>query len=95
MRPVQLQKAYKSPRHKLLQFFEQSRDQWKAKCRQAKVDLKRFKNRLRRLESRKDELQAQLTMLRQENRRLSKLNHDLTSELTTLKKSEHNSIPPV
>jgi predicted nuclease with TOPRIM domain len=93
MRSVQLQKSYKSPRHKLLQFFEQSRDQWKAKCRQAKADLKRLNNRLRRVESRKDELQAQLTVLRQENRRLSQRNHVLTGELTTLKKSEPSSLP--
>ena len=93
MRSVQLEKSDESPRHKLLQFFEQSRDQWKAKCRQAKADLKRLKTRLQRVESRKDDLQAQLLVLRQENRRLSQLNQDLTSELVTLKKSEPSRLP--
>jgi hypothetical protein len=38
---------YKSPRHKLLRFFEKSRDQWKAKCLSAKATVKRLQNRVR------------------------------------------------
>ena len=36
MLAVELAKRYKSPIHKLLRFFERSRDGWKAKCQAAK-----------------------------------------------------------
>ncbi len=38
---------YKSPRHKLIRFFEKSRNQWKAKCLEAKKQIKYLKNRLK------------------------------------------------
>jgi hypothetical protein len=46
--------CYKSPRSKLVKFFEKSRDQWKAKCREAKALVKRLKNRVRYLEQSRD-----------------------------------------
>ena len=48
---------YKSPRRKLLRFFEKSRDQWKDKCLEAKAAVKRLQNRVRFLEKSKDRLQ--------------------------------------
>ena len=41
-------KSYKSPQHKLVPFFAQSRDQWKAKCRDAKATLKQLKKKVQR-----------------------------------------------
>ena len=32
--------TYKSPQRKLVKFFQRSRDQWKAKCRGAKAEVK-------------------------------------------------------
>lgn len=49
------QKSYTSPKHKLLNFFERSRDKWKAKCLEAKATVKRLKNRIRFLERSKEE----------------------------------------
>ncbi len=43
-------KRYKSPRRKLVKFFEQSRNQWKAKSIAAKAQVKSLKNRIRYLE---------------------------------------------
>jgi hypothetical protein len=43
-------KTYKSPRRKLVRFFEKSRDQWKAKCLEAKATAKGLKHRIRYLE---------------------------------------------
>ena len=40
----------KSPRRKLVKFFEQSRNQWKAKSSAAKVQVNYLKNRIRYLE---------------------------------------------
>ena len=57
-------KIYKSPRRKLVRFFEKSRDQWKTKHHQAKVDVKRLTNRIRFLEQSKADLQKQVAELR-------------------------------
>jgi len=46
-------KDYKSPPRKLIRFFEQSRDGWKAKHREAKATVKRLKNRVHFLEKSK------------------------------------------
>ncbi len=47
-------KEYKSPRRKLVKFFEKSRDQWKAKCIDAKGTVKKLKHRIRYLEASKN-----------------------------------------
>lgn len=44
------EKIYKSPLTKLVKFFEQSRDQWKSKCLEAKILIKQLKNKVRYLE---------------------------------------------
>ena len=49
-------KIFKSPRRKLITFFEKSRDKWKNKCKGAKYENKLLKNRNRYLEKRKSEL---------------------------------------
>jgi len=56
-------KTYKSPRRKLVRFFEKSRNQWKAKHHQAKADVKRLTNRVRFLERSKTDLQRQVAEL--------------------------------
>jgi hypothetical protein len=62
---------------KLARFFEKSRDQWKAKCREAKAMIKRLKNRVRFLEESRDrwkrqakELQAKVAQMEAEGREL-------------------------
>ena len=56
-------KIYKSPRRKLVRFFEKSRDQWKTKHHQAKADVKRLTNRIRFLEQSKADLQKRVAEL--------------------------------
>jgi hypothetical protein len=70
--------AYTSPPHKLVAFFLQSREQWKAKCRGAKAGLKQLKKqvhrgaaRRRRDHERIHALVAEVGRLEAENRRLS------------------------
>jgi hypothetical protein len=50
MKSIPSGKTYSSPVRKLARFFEKSRDQWKAKCRSAKVKVRRLTNRVRFLE---------------------------------------------
>lgn len=59
-------KVYKSPRRKLVSFFEKSRDQWKSKCREAKATIKRLNNRIRYLESSKAEWKERAKELQME-----------------------------
>ncbi len=49
------EKTYKSPLKKLVNFFEQSRDNWKEKYFEKKIELKRATNRIYDLENRKNE----------------------------------------
>ena len=46
-------KTYTSPKHKLLSFFERSRDKWKAKSIEATATIKGLKNRIHFLEQSK------------------------------------------
>ena len=66
---VAVEKNYKSPKGKLIKFFENSRNKWKAKCRDSKYEIKLLKNRNRYLQKRKDELSKKVkqieTQLRQ------------------------------
>ena len=54
LKEVQEGKGYKSPQRKLVKFFEKSRDRWKAKCCEAKIEVKRLKNRVWFLEKSKE-----------------------------------------
>ena len=59
-------KEYKSPRRKLVKFFEKSRDQWKAKCVSSKAIVKKLKNRVRYLESSKEKWKRKAIKLEKE-----------------------------
>jgi hypothetical protein len=52
--PPDARPLYKSPRSKLLSFFQKSRNQWKEKCLAAKRLVKQLKNRVRFLEQSKE-----------------------------------------
>jgi predicted RNase H-like nuclease (RuvC/YqgF family) len=56
---------YRSPQRKLVRFFEKSRNQWKAKCRDAKRMVRRLKNRAAWLEHSRDTWKARAMQLRQ------------------------------
>jgi len=57
---------YKSPRHKLIKFFEKSRDQWKEKCLKSKSKGKQLSNRVRFLENSKENLKIKIELLEEE-----------------------------
>ena len=51
---------------KLVKFFENSRDGWKAKCQEAKYKVKMLQNKVRYLEKRKAELNKRVKELEEE-----------------------------
>ena len=59
-------RVYRSPARKLIKFFEESRDQWKAKCLSAKYQIKLLSNKIRYLEKRKADLKKRVKELEKE-----------------------------
>ena len=58
MRQGQVYGEYRSPRHKLLRIFENGRDRWREKCKEAKTALKAARLRVKRLELQRDQLRC-------------------------------------
>jgi hypothetical protein len=56
-------KAYRSPRYKLVRFFERSRDNWKRKCQDRIVRMKRLGGRLKKMRSGRDRWRERATVL--------------------------------
>jgi len=56
---------YRSPVSKLLRFFRQSRDNWKAKCKAAKRENKSLKTRLAKTRESRDRWKAEARCLRE------------------------------
>ena len=76
-------KTYKSPIRKLVRFFEKSRDQWKAKCLEAKATAKGLQHRIRYLEQSKvewktkaKELEKELARMKAQQNRAQSLEDD-------------------
>jgi hypothetical protein len=63
---MEMEHIYKSPKHKLLKFFERSRDRWKEKALEAKNNVKLCKNRIKFLEMSKANLKAEVKNLKAE-----------------------------
>jgi hypothetical protein len=66
-------KPYKSPRRKLVKFFEKSRNQWKTKCIDAKARVKKLNHRLRYLEANKEAWKRKAIALEKELARIQAL----------------------
>jgi hypothetical protein len=73
--------TYTSPQRKLVAFFAQSRDQWKAKCRGAKAHLKQLKRQVQRGAARRRRDHNRVRALVQEVERLQAENRRLTEAL--------------
>ena len=86
MKEVQKGKGYKSPQRKLVKFFEKSRDRWKAKCREAKIEVKRLKNRVRFLEKSKEHWKSRVQELEAELARVKAKEREKEEELEEFKK---------
>ena len=65
---------YRSPRHKLLGFFEKSRNGWKAKCHAAKRKAKALANNVAALRKSRDCWKA---LVRQQREEVEQLRQEL------------------
>ena len=87
MEEVRKIKTYKSPRRKLVVFFEKSRNQWKTKCQEAKKALKLLKNKIRFLEESKNYWKNRVKELEDEVAQLKANEQARQEELDRLKKN--------
>ncbi|MBU0493066.1 MAG: hypothetical protein KKA73_25400 [Chloroflexi bacterium] len=92
MKSATKDKEYTSPVPKLARFFEQSRDQWKAKCREAKRMLKCLKSRNRFLQQSRDQWRQKAQRLAQELAEAQVTERELRAEVARLKAG--NGSPP-
>jgi len=83
----QVEHTYKSPQRKLVKFFQQSRDRWKAKHHEAKVTLKRLTNRIGFLERSKAHWKGRVKALEAELAQLQAQAQVREKELEALKKN--------
>ena len=88
---LQTGNGYRSPQRKLVQFFEKSRNQWKAKCFDAKTTVKGLKNRMRFLERSKQHWKSEVKALREELARMQAKAHARERAIEALKKSIRNT----
>jgi chromosome segregation ATPase len=88
MKSATKDKIYRSPVRKLARFFEKSRDQWKAKCREAKRTIKYLKNRVRFLEEGRDRWKSQAQELEARVKQMEAKERELTEQLEALESRE-------
>jgi hypothetical protein len=86
MSQVQTNKTYKSPMGKLVKFFEQSRDQWKAKCLDAKALVKQLKNKVNYLETSRTHWKQKAKALKAELVEAKRKEQNLQIQLESMKK---------
>ena len=77
---------FRSPVSKLLRFFWRSRDQWRAKCKEAKRENKSLKYRLAKMAENRDRWQAEAKALRR-----SVSEESVLAEVGTKTATEHGS----
>lgn len=75
------EREYSSPKHKLVRFFERSRNQWKAKQQALKAALKLEQNQRRAVEKSRAKWRKQADDLQQ---RVSQLEQELTAQKAAL-----------
>ena len=86
-------KEYTSPVQKLVRFFEKSRDQWKAKCGEAKAKLKRLKSRTRFLQQSREQWRQQAQQLGQALAEATAIERELRAEVEKLKERDRPTGP--
>jgi hypothetical protein len=93
MKSATKDKEYRSPRQKLVRFFEKSRDQWKAKCGEAKAKLKHLQSRNRFLQQSRDQWRQQAQQLEQELTEAKAIEGSLREEVEKLQEKERAAAP--
>ena len=78
---------YKSPKHKLIRFFEKSRNEWKIKAQNAKTAVKRLTNRISFLEKSRSSWKVKAKNFEHDLKKMQHQNASLQEEVKALKKN--------
>jgi len=80
-------KKYKSPKSKLVRFFEGSRDKWKTKARDSKYQIKLLRKKIKYLEQNKEEYKEHSKKLEMQLRQMKDKEKQMQDEIDRLKKN--------
>ncbi len=84
--------CYKSPTHKLVRFFEQSRNNWREKHKGSKTVIKRLENKVRFLTHTKETWKQEALELRKEVKALrQQVQQKVDEKLNDKKKSQRDN----
>ena len=89
MKEEQDRKNYKSPKRKLVKFFEKSRDKWKTKHQEVKKNVKQLKNRVNYLEQSKKDLKLRVKELESKLSQIKKEKEQEIKKKDILKQKKH------
>ncbi len=80
-------KKYKSPKWKLIRFFEGSRNKWKIKAKDAKYQIKLLRKRMKYLEQHKREFKELSNNLEHQVQQMKDKEKKMLAEIAHLKKN--------
>jgi len=80
-------KQYKSPKRKLVRFFEGSRNKWKTKAKEAKYQIKLLRKRIKGLEQNKNGFKKSTKALEKQVQQLKEKEKRMLDEIGWLKKN--------
>lgn len=81
-----VRKKYKSPKWKLIRFFEDSRNKWKIKAKDAKYQIKLLRKRVKYLEQHKKEFKGLSNNLEHQVQQMKNKEKKMLAEIDRLKK---------
>ena len=81
------EKKYKSPKWKLIRFFEGSRNKWKIKAKDAKYQIKLLRKRVKYLEQHKREFKERSNNLELQVQQIKDKEKRMQAEIDQLKKN--------
>lgn len=81
------EKKYKSPKWKLIRFFESSRNKWKKKAKDAKYQIKLLRKRVKYLEQHKREFKERSNNLELQIQQIKNDEKRMQAEIDRLKKN--------
>ena len=81
------EKKYKSPKWKLIRFFENSRNDWKKKAKEAKYQIKLLRKRVKYLEQHKKEFKERSKNLERQVQQMKDNERRMNAEIDRLKKN--------
>ena len=80
-------RKYKSPKSKLIRFFEGSRDKWKIKAKGAKYQIKLLRKKIKYLEPNKKEYKEHSNNIQMQLQQMKENEKSMQDEIDRLKKN--------